>query len=90
MRRIIVGMMLGCAVLSAKAADESLAIGGVQLTLGMERNRAIELLQKSNIVNCLGATLEHREQQPTKCDLAVARGSKTNEDFTFLGKVLLF
>jgi len=71
-------------MLSAKASDESLTIGGVRLTLGMERSKALELLQKSNIVNCLGAG---REQKPTECDLVVTRGNKNKTYFDFLGSV---
>jgi hypothetical protein len=51
MRRFIFGMMLGCGVLIANAADESLTIGGVRLTLGMERSKAVGLIwaQRSNL-----------------------------------------
>jgi len=84
MRKLIVGVMLGCTLLSALAADESLTIGGVRLTLGMERSKAFELLQKNNIVNCLGAG---REQKATECDLAVTRGNKKQTNFDFLGTV---
>jgi hypothetical protein len=84
MRKLIVGVMLGCTVLSAIAADESVTIGGVRLTLGMERSKALELLQKSNIVNCLGTD---REQKPTECNWAVTRGNKNKADFNFLGSV---
>ena len=84
MQRLIFGMMLGCVLLSAKAADESLTIGGVRLTLGMERSKALELLQKNNIVNCLGLG---REQKSTECDLGVTRGNKQKTDFVFLGSV---
>lgn len=84
MRKLIVGAMLGCAAFCAIAADESLTIGGVRLTLGMERPKALELLQKSNVVNCLGAG---REQKPTECDLIVTRGNKKQTDFVVLGSV---
>lgn len=84
MRRFILGMILGCMVLIANAADESLTIGGVRLTLGMERSKALELLQKNSTVNCLGVA---REQKPTECDLAVTRGNSTGTNFNFLGSV---
>ena len=84
MRRFIFGMMLGCGVLIANAADESLTIGGVRLTLGMERSKALELLQKNSTVNCLGLS---RELKPTECDLVVTRGDKTSPNFKFLGSV---
>jgi len=84
MRRFIFGVMLGCVVLIANAADESLTIGGVRLTLGMERSKAMELLQKNNTVNCLGLS---RELEPTKCDLVVTRGNKIKPNFDFLGSV---
>jgi hypothetical protein len=77
-------MMLGCMVSIANAADESLMIGGVRLTLGMERSKALELLQKNSTVNCLGVG---REQKSTECDLAVTRGNKSKTDFNFLGSV---
>lgn len=77
-------MMLGCVLSIANAADESLMIGGVPLTLGMERAKALELLQKNNTVNCLGV---NNGQKPTECDLAVTRGNKTENSFNFLGSV---
>ena len=84
MRRFIFGMMLGSVVLIANAVDESLTIGGARLTLGMERTKALELLQKNSTVNCLGS---NRGQNPTECDLAVTRGNNTENDFDFLGSV---
>jgi hypothetical protein len=84
MRQFIFGMMLSCVALIANAANESLTIGGVRLTLGMERSKALELLQKNSTVNCL---VLGREQKPTECDLAVTRGNKTEPHFHFLGSV---
>ena len=84
MRQLIFGTMLCCVLLSAKAADESLTIGGARLTLGMERSQALELLQQNNNVNCLGVS---REQKSTVCDLAVTRGNTTKTNFVFLGSV---
>ena len=84
MRRFIFGMMMGCVLLGAHAADESLTIGGVRLTLGMERSKALELLQKNSTVKCLGLG---REQKPTECDLAVTRSNETKTHFVFLGSV---
>lgn len=84
MQRFIFGIVLGCVVLIASAADESLTIGGVRLPLGMERSKALELLQKNNTVNCLGLS---REQKPTECDLAVTRSNSTGTNFNFLGTV---
>ena len=84
MRRLILVMTLGCVLLSAKAADESLTIGGVRLTLVMDRSKALDLLQKNNIVNCLDLG---REQKSTECDLAVTRGEKNKTSFEFLGSV---
>ena len=85
MRRFIFGMMLGCMLSSANAADdEGLTVGGVRLTLGMERSKALELLQKNSTVNCLSLG---REQKSTECDVAVTRGNKTKPNFDFLGSV---
>jgi hypothetical protein len=84
MRQLIFGVLLGCVVLIANASDESLTIGGVRLTLGMERSKALELLQKNSTVSCLAVGLE---QKPTECDLAVTRGNKTGTNFNFLGSV---
>lgn|GEM_PF-3290906 len=84
MRKFIFGMMLGCVLSIANAADESLMIGGVPLTLGMERAKALELLQKNNTVNCLGV---NNGQKPTECNLVVTRGNNTETDFDFLGSV---
>ena len=81
MRRLILGALLVCAVLSAKAADESIAIGGIKLTLGMERSKAWEALKKLR-VNCLGS-----EETRTECNWIVSRGNKQEADFVVLGSI---
>lgn len=84
MRRFILGMMLACMVPIANSADESLTIGGVRLTLGMERSKVLDLLQKNNSVNCL---VLGRKQKPTECDISVTRVNNTETHFNFLGSV---
>ena len=37
MQRIALGLLLIFTILSARAADESLTVGGIRLTLGMDR-----------------------------------------------------
>ena len=84
MRRFFLGMILGCVVLIANASNESLSIGGARLTLGMERSKAQELLQKNSTVNCLTVVHGHK---PMECDFAVMRHNKTKTHFEALGTV---
>lgn len=81
MRRLILGVLLACVMLNANAADETLIVGGIKLTLGMERARALDALQKLK-VNCLG-----NEKTPAECNWIVSRGNKQDSDFVVLGSI---
>lgn len=76
--------ILTALMISPASGSQVLEIGGVPLQIGMKKADVLTLLNKNNIVKCLGLS---KILTPTKCDFAITRGNPDTEDFRFLGSV---